>query len=42
VYVDFPEQTWAMRVRLHKLRKAAKYLEETGVQRQRLRYGTWL
>lgn len=42
VYVDMPEQTWATRAKLHTLRRKARYLEETGVQSQRLCYGTWL
>lgn len=41
VYVDMPEQTWATRAKLHTLRRKARYLEETGVQSQRLCYGTW-
>ena len=42
VYVDMPEQTWLTRAKLHTLRRAARYLEETSIQNQRLCYGTWL
>lgn len=42
VYVDFAEQTWALRAKVYKLRRAARYLEETSVQAQRLCYGSWL
>jgi len=42
VYVDLPEQTWLTRAKLHTLKRAARYLEETSIQNQRLCYGTWL